>query len=453
MTRPNIIFYFTDQQRWDTVGAYGQPLDITPTLDKLAEDGVVFEEAYSSQPVCGPCRSIFQTGLYPTETGCFRNNIALPEGVKTIADYFNENDYDTAYIGKWHLASDGELEEEPTIDYTTSAIPPERRGGYKGFWRASDVLEFTSHGYDGYVFDENMNKCEFKGYRVDCITDFALEYLDQYQGDKPFFMTISHIEPHHQNDHHCYEGPNGSKVRFKDFVLPTDLAELKGNAAEMYPDYLGCCRSLDDNLARLIEKLKEKGLYDNTIIVFASDHGSHFMTRNTDENLNGYDDYKRSCHSSALHVPLVIAGGAFKGGKRVKDLVSTASLPKTFLAMAGIDVGEAMIGENLQDVLENNCPNRVNEVFAQISESRVGRCIRTEKYLYSVFAPNKHGGVHASSDVYQEDFLYDLEKDPYELNNLVRDPAYEQVRIELREKLCEHMVKAKEARPTILPAA
>ncbi|XYU82127.1 sulfatase-like hydrolase/transferase [Pasteurella multocida] len=90
MTRPNIIFYFTDQQRWDTVGAYGQPLDITPTLDKLAEDGVVFEEAYSSQPVCGPCRSIFQTGLYPTETGCFRNNIALPEGVKTIADYFNE---------------------------------------------------------------------------------------------------------------------------------------------------------------------------------------------------------------------------------------------------------------------------------------------------------------------------------------------------------------------------
>lgn len=452
MTKPNIIFYFTDQQRWDTVGAYGQPLDITPTLDHLAQEGVLFEEAYSSQPVCGPCRSIFQTGLYPTQTGCFRNNIALPQDIKTLADYFNENEYDTAYIGKWHLASDGELEEEPTIDYTTSAIPPERRGGYKGFWRASDVLEFTSHGYDGYVFDENMNKCEFKGYRVDCITDFALEYLDQYQGDKPFFMTISHIEPHHQNDRHCYEGPEGSKLRFKAFQLPKDLEELGGNAAEMYPDYLGCCRSLDDNLARLIEKLKEKGLYENTIIVFASDHGSHFMTRNTDENLQGYDDYKRSCHSSALHVPLVIAGGAFKGGKRIKALVSTASLPKTFLAMAGVDVGDAMIGENLQDVVENNTPNRINEVFAQISESRVGRCIRTEKYLYSVFAPNKHGGQHADSDLYQEDFLYDLEKDPHELNNLVRDPDYEQVRVELREKLCQHMEKAQEKRPTILPA-
>ncbi|MDH2926695.1 sulfatase-like hydrolase/transferase [Lonepinella koalarum] len=452
MSRPNILFYFTDQQRWDTVGVYGQPLDITPTLDKLAEDGVVFEQAYSSQPVCGPCRSIFQSGLYPTQTGCFRNNVALPLNIKTLADYFTEDGYDTAYVGKWHLASDGELEKEPEIDYTVTAIPPERRGGYKGFWRAADVLEFTSHGYDGFVFDENMNKCEFKGYRVDCITDYALEYLDQYNGEKPFFMTISHIEPHHQNDRHCYEGPDGSKVRFKHFQLPHDLDVLKGNAAEMYPDYLGCCRRLDDNLARVIEKLKEKGLYDNTIIIFASDHGSHFMTRNRDENLNGYDDYKRSCHSSAMHVPLVITGGAYKGGKRIKDLVSTASLPKTFLAMAGIDVGDKMIGENLQNVVEHKDPNRLNEVFAQISESRVGRCIRTEKYLYSVFAPNKNGGEYAASDVYQEDFLYDLEKDPYELTNLVKDPNYETARIELREKLCQHLAIAKESRPTILPA-
>lgn len=363
MNRPNIVFYFTDQQRWDTVGAYGQPLNITPTLDKLAEEGVLFEEAFSSQPVCGPCRSIFQSGLYPTETGCFRNNVALPLNIKTIADYFTENGYDTAYIGKWHLASDGELESEPTIDYTVTAIPPKRRGGYKGFWRAADVFEFTSHGYDGFVFDENINKCEFKGYRVDRITDYALEYLDQYQGDKPFLMTISHIEPHHQNDRKCYEGPDGSKVRFKNYQLPHDLAVLKGNDDEMYPDYLGCCRSLDDKLARLIDKLKEKGVYDNTIIVFASDHGSHFMTRNRDANLNGYDDYKRSCHSSACHVPLVIAGSKYVGGKRIKEPVSTASLPKTFLAMAGIDVGDKMIGEDLYKVVENPNSDRLNEVF------------------------------------------------------------------------------------------
>lgn len=89
-----------------------------------------------------------------------------------------------------------------------------------GYWRAADVLEFTSHGYDGYVFDENNNRIDFKGYRADCINQFALDYLDQYTGEKPFFMTVSQIEPHHQNDHNHYEGPNGSKQRFADFVLP-----------------------------------------------------------------------------------------------------------------------------------------------------------------------------------------------------------------------------------------
>src|SRR5699024_1857149 len=223
--------------------------------------------------------------------------------------------------------------------------------------------------------DENMQKREFKGYRADCITDFALEFLDGYNGEKPFFMTISHIEPHHQNDRNCYEGPKGSKERFKDYELPGDLEALGGDAREMYPDYLGCCKSLDDNLGRLVKKLKEKNLYENTILVYASDHGSHFRTRNQDKHLRGGDDYKRSCHSACLKVPLVIAGPGYSRGRRVKDLVSTASLPKTMLAMAGIYVGDQMIGEDLKDVADGNTQGRVNRVFAQISESRVGRCI------------------------------------------------------------------------------
>lgn len=453
MKKPNIIFYFPDQQRWDTVGAYGQKLEITPNLDKLAQEGVLFEHAYTAQPVCGPCRSIFQTGKYPTQTGCFINNIALPKDVKTIADYFNENSYQTSYIGKWHLASEGGEQMDLAHDYTTSAIPLERRGGYNGFWRGSDVLEFTSHGYDGYVFDENMNKCEFKGYRVNCVTDFALEYLDDYNNEEPFFMTISHIEPHHQNDRKHYEGPDGSKTRFKDFELPGDLKALGGgNAVEEYPDYLGSCRSLDDNLGRLIDKLKEKGIYDNTIIIYSSDHGSHFKTRNNDKNLMGGDDYKRSCHSSSLRVPLIISGPGFRGGKRIEDLVSTASLPKTILAMAGIDVGEAMIGEDLKSVADGKTKNRANEVFAQISESRVGRCVRTDKYLYSVYAPDKNGFKYSKSDLYEDDFLYDLEKDPFELNNLVKDENYKEIREQMKEKLISHMVLAGENAPEITKA-
>lgn len=445
----NIIFYFTDQQRWDTCGCYGQPLDITPNLDRLAGEGVKFENAFSPQPVCGPCRALFQTGKYPTETGCFRNNIMLPKGVKTLGEYIEEAGYETAYIGKWHLASDGELEQKPTIDYTISAIPQALRGGYTGFWRTADVLEFTSHGYDGYVFDENNNRIDFKGYRADCINDFALEYLDQYDGKKPFFMTISQIEPHHQNDHNHYEGPKGSKEKYANFVLPEDLKALGGNAAEEYPDYLGQCASLDENLGRLVAKLKEKGLYENTVILFAADHGSHFKTRNTDSHLNGYDDYKRSCHDGCLHVPLVIAGGPFQGGRSVEDIVSTASLPKTILALAGVDVGDKMIGENLADVAAHRLPDRVNEAFAQISESRLGRCIRTPEFTYSVYAPGVNGGAAAASDIYADDFLYDMQADPWQLHNVVADPAYAQVKAFLRTRLLDWIEKAEGAHPTI----
>ena len=445
----NIIFYFTDQQRWDTCGCFGQPLDITPNLDALAREGVKFDNAFSPQPVCGPCRALFQTGKWPTETGCFRNNIMLPAGVKTLGSYIEEAGYETAYIGKWHLASDGELEKPPTIDHTVTAIPRELRGGYTGFWRAADVLEFTSHGYDGFVFDEHDQRVDFKGYRADCINDMALEFLDGYTGEKPFFMTISQIEPHHQNDRKHYEGPEGSKERFKNFILPEDLKALGGNAAEEYPDYLGQCASLDENLGRLVAKLKEKGLYENTVILFASDHGSHFLTRNRDDHLNGYDDYKRSCHDACLHVPLVIAGGPYRGGRAVEELVSTASLPKTILALAGVDVGDAMIGENLLDVVEKKADNRPNEIFAQISESRVGRCIRTARYTYSVYAPGVNGGAAAASDRYADDFLYDMEHDPHQLDNVVADPAYAQVKAELRKRLLDWIWQAEGARPVI----
>jgi uncharacterized sulfatase len=310
-------------------------------------------------------------------------------------------------------------------------------------------LEFTSHGYDGYVFDENNNRIDFKGYRADCITDLALDFFDERDTEKPFFMTISHIEPHHQNDRKHYEGPEGSKEKFKDYILPEDLKALKGDAEIEYPDYLGACENLDKNLGKLVEKLKEKNLYDNTIIIFASDHGSHFKTRNRDSHLNGYDDYKRSCHDACLRVPLVIAGGPYKGGVAVEELVSTESLPKTILAIAGVDVGDAMIGENLLNVVEKKDKERPNQIFAQISESRVGRCVRTPRYTYSVYAPGVNGGEAASSDVYADDFLYDMEKDPYQLNNVVDNADYADVKADMRKRLLDWIEKAEGKRPVI----
>ena len=201
---------------------------------------------------------------------------------------------------------------------------------------------------------------------------------------------------------------------------------------------------------KVADRLKKEGLYENTVIIFGADHGSHFKTRNRDGHLNGYDDYKRSGHDAALRVPLVIAGGPFKGGKVEAQIVSTASLPKTILALAGVDVGDKMIGENLADVVAGNTPNRVNEAFAQISESRCGRCIRTPDFLYAVYAPGVNGGEAAAADVYADDYLYDLRVDPVQLNNVVADPAYAEAKAMLRGRLLDWIKRAEGAEPTIV---
>ena len=426
--KPNIIFYFSDQQRWDTLNE-----TLMPNVWELGEEGLLFENSYTCQPVCGPARACLQTGQYATENQCYWNGIALEEDVKTMADYFNENGYDTAYIGKWHLASDRYPGKGVHCEKT--AVPKGRQGNYK-YWRAADILEFTSHGYDGYVFDEDGNKIDFKGYRADCINDFALEYINNHDDDKPFFMFISQLEPHHQNDHGHFEGPKEMVKNYRDYPLPEDLTFLKGNYKEEYPDYLAAIHSLDKNVGRLVDTLKEKGIYENTIIVYTSDHGCHFKTRNM--------EYKRSCHDSSIHTPLVFGGGAVNKGENVESLVSLIDIPPTLLSLAGIPIPESYSG-NILPVNRNDTPER-DCVFVQISESQIGRAVRTKDFKYSVRAIGS-GMMKHSSSVYFDDFLYDLRNDPHEKNNLVNNKIYKDVIKEMRELLSREMVKVGEQKP------
>lgn len=429
----NIIFYFSDQQRWDTVNE-----ELTPNLMKLADEGVLFENSFTCQPVCGPARSCLQSGVYPTETGCYTNAIALPRDITPLAEYFNNAGYQTAYIGKWHLGSD----KFPGVGVhcESTAIPKDRQGKYQ-YWRAADCLEFTSHGYDGYIFDESGNKIDFKGYRADRINDFALEYLEKKRDpNKPFFMFVSQLEPHQQNDRNCFEGYKETIEKYRDYPLPDDLTFLKGNYKEMYPDYISAINRLDYNVGRLVEKLKELGIYDDTIIIYTSDHGCHFKTRNL--------EYKRSCHESSTHTPLIIKGGGFEGGKRDDRLVSLIDMPPTMLSMAGIDIPDYYKGVDLTD----NSLERRKCVFMQISESQCGRAVRTDRFKYSVRDIKPSGYLHMNSRVYFEDYLYDLKKDPNEKVNLIKNPKYAHVRQELKYLLIEEMQKAGEEIPVIFPA-
>ncbi|MDD6620430.1 MAG: sulfatase-like hydrolase/transferase [Eubacteriales bacterium] len=436
MKQKNIIFYFSDQQRWDTINE-----EVTPNLCKLAQEGVKFENNFTCQPVCGPARACIQTGVYATQCGCYYNGIPLPNDITPLAHYFNEAGYETAYIGKWHLASD----RLPGIGLhcEKTAVPKEKQGEYQ-YWRAADVLEFTSHGYDGYVFDGDGNKIDFKGYRADCINDFALEYLEKNRNkDKPFFMFISQLEPHHQNDHHCYEGYKETVDKYKDYPLPDDLTFLKGDYEKCYPDYISAINRLDYNVGRLVDKLKELGIYDDTIIIYTSDHGSHFKTRNP--------EYKRSCHESATHTPLIIKGGGFEGGKNETRLSSLIDMPPTLLSMAGIPIPPTYMGVDLTKQI-NNPDEKRDCVFMQISESQCGRAIRTDRFKYAVRSIGITGYVHHTAKPYFEDYLYDLEKDPIEKHNLIKDPKYAKVREELKYMLIKQMTNAQEEAPVILPA-
>lgn len=431
----NIIFYFSDQQRWDTVNE-----EVTPNLMKLADEGVLFENSFTCQPVCGPARSCLQSGMYATETGCYTNGIALPQDITPLAEYFNRAGYQTAYIGKWHLGSD----KYPGIGVhcEKTAIPKDRQGKYQ-YWRAADCLEFTSHGYDGYVFDGDGNKIDFTGYRADCINDFALEFLDKREKDKPFFLFVSQLEPHQQNDRNCFEGYKETIEKYKDYPLPDDLTFLKGDYKEMYPDYISAINRLDYNVGKLVAKLKQQGIYEDTIIIYTSDHGCHFKTRNM--------EYKRSCHESSIHTPLIIKGGGFEGGKRDNRLVSLIDLPPTMLSMAGIKTPPNYKGYDLTK--ETDDPEtRRKCVFMQISESQCGRAVRTDRFMYSVKDLNPTGYLHENSKVYFEDYLYDLKKDPIEKHNLVKDPKYAHVRRELKYLLLEEIRKAGEEAPVIFPA-
>lgn len=443
MRAPNILFLFSDQQRWDTCGCYGQRLDVTPNLDRMAREGIRFENAFTCQPVCGPARACLQTGKYATEVGCHTNHRMLPRNEKTIAHCLAQHGYDTCYIGKWHLASCGP--RGGVDDFREKAIPPERRGGYKDFWLASDVLEYTSHSYDGHMFDADGNRREFPEgrYRVDAQTDWVVEYLQTRKKRPPFFLFVSYIEPHHQNDHGHYEGPRGSKEKFGNFVVPGDLAGANGDWKAEYPDYLGCISSLDQNAGRIHNELTRLGLAESTLLVYTSDHVSHFRTRNS--------EYKRSCHDGCIHIPLIVYGPGLTGGKVITDLVSLIDLPPTLLTAAGITPPKHMRGRPIQELVAGNAVNWPEEVFLQISESHCGRAIRTRKWKYSVRAPDKTGG-DPSSDMYVEDFLYDLEYDPHERKNLVAIPDFQHVREKLVMTLKQRMREAGEKEPKILPS-
>jgi uncharacterized sulfatase len=424
---------------------YGQALPVTPVLDALADDGVVFDEAFTVQPVCGPSRAALQTGVWPTTLGCWRNGLALPSGVDTLADHLGALGYQTGYIGKWHLASDRGPRLPADRDeqrFEKRPVPVARRGGYRDVWVGADALELTSGPFGGQVFDEHDEPVELNGYRVDALTDVAIDRLDRFDVERPFLMFVSFLEPHHQNNRFRTIGPKGWAKRFRAFEVPGDLAGWRGDWRWNYAEYLACCASIDANLGRLIEAVRRRDPHDNTLVVYASDHGNHFRTRNL--------EYKRSGHDASIRIPLVVAGPGFAGGRRSDALVTNLDLVPTLVAAAGGPPPD-VDGVALQRQLDHPTEQR-DDVLVQISESHIGRALRTRTHTISVRASTRNpfaGHLRPDATRYRVTHLYDNEADPFQHANLARDPEYADLRGRLAATLADRIEAIEGARPTI----
>lgn len=432
--KPNIVLIISDQFRGDCLGSLGQnPMGLTPNLDAMARRGVVFRSAIANQPVCAPARASIFTGQYPSTHGVWKNGIALPPDAGTVAKELRGAGYSANYIGKWHLAPGG----------VTGPVAPEYRGGFLNLWEASNTLEFTSHPYEGDLFDGDGKPLHFSGeYRTDFMTARAREFLKRAKS--PFFLVLSYLEVHHQNDIDAFVPPKEYAGRYKNPFVPLDLRSLPGSWPSQLGDYFACVAKMDETVGTILASLKENGMDHNTIVAFLSDHGCHFKTRNT--------EYKRSPHESSIHIPLILQGPGFDRSLEISELVSQVDIAPTFLDAVGLRVPATMQGRSFLPLLDRHSAGWRNEVYFEMSEFITGRGLRTPQWTYAVAAPKRPGWKAVpASDEYVEYMMYDLAADPYQHVNLAGRAEVQQVSEVLRRRLLDRIVEAGDKRPGIEP--
>ncbi len=419
--RPNILVFFTDQQRADTLGIGGCKLGLTPHLDRYARRGTFFKNAVTPQPVCGPARSCLQTGQFATTTGVWGNGGGLKSDSPKLAQLLADSGYRTAYMGKWHLSTEGD-----------GPVPAGQRAGYQD-WLAANCVELTSGPYSAVLWDEQNREVHLPGYRVDALTDAMIRYLQaRAQDPAPFLLISSFLEPHHQNTDDSHPAPNGYADLYADAAMPADLRALGGNAHQQWAGYCGMIKRLDEALGRTMDALESLHLAENTIVIFLSDHGSHFRTRTA--------EYKRSPHEASIRVPFALWGPKWNGGGERHELVSLVDLMPTLLECAGVGIPAEVQGRSLLPLCRNENINWPESALIQFGDGGLapGRALRTHRWKYAVTAPQEYKN-RGTSPIYDESHLYDLRADPHEMCNLFQHPSHREVRRHLQTLLLEKM--------------
>lgn len=418
--KPNVIYILTDQWRADAFGFAGNPVVQTPELDRFAGEGIRFDNVVSVLPVCTPHRASLLTGRYPTTTGMFLNDIYLPSEELCMAEIFKQAGYSTAYLGKWHLDGHGRLNN----------VEPERRQGFD-YWKALEC----SHEYNKMPYYENDDP-EMKmwpGYSPFALSKDAQQYVtDHVDDDQPFLLFVSIGTPHfpHQSAPKEYKAlyPD-NKLEFSPNVKISEknrnklFRELRG--------YYAHCTATDKAIGELLAKLKEVGIYDNSIIVFTSDHGE-MMGSHGQRAMS-----KQASFKEAALVPFIIRHPEGPKGAVAEAAFTTPDILPTLLALCGISIPETIEGYDLSAIMKdpslrtgraalymNPCP------FAKEAALKEYRAVRTAAYTY----------VEALEE---SPVLFDNKTDPYQLNNLVG--TLPEVESDMKKKLDAELARIGDA--------
>jgi arylsulfatase A-like enzyme len=408
---PNVLIIMPDQMRGQAMGCMGDPDVKTPHLDRLASQGILFTQMFANTPVCSPARATILTGKYPHKHGMICNDLRLRESEVTLAEILKGHGYRTGFIGKWHLDGGKRL---------PGFIPPgERRQGFD-FWAANecDHSHFKNH-----YFRDDPEPIVMNDYETRVWTDLAIEFVSANR-DAPFFLEIAMGPPHNP-----YKAPD----RFATMYDPQKLtmrANWEGAGAltsrEDIAQYYGMISDVDEQVGRLLAKLDELGIADNTIILFTSDHGDMLGSHKA--------ILKRKPWEESIRIPGILRHPAkIAAGQTLDVLFSHVDIAPTLLGLCGFNAPGDMQGENLAPRLLNQTESEPESIFFQIFvENKADdipapwRGVRTKTHLYARFEAEPW-------------VLYDLRSDPYELHNREGDPKFEPVRAEMENRLSEFM--------------
>lgn len=452
--RPNILWYCTDQQRFDTIGALGNPHVLTPAIDALVKGGTAFTHTYCQSPVCTPSRSSFMTGLYPTRAHNTRNGNETFDGhPPLISKMVAEAGYHCGLIGKFHLQSSGKR-TEPRLDdgfsfWKFSHAP--RDDWEEGHDYADWVKE---NGGDLNAMRESEENVPTEFHQTTWATERALEFFAEAEKiGKPWMLNINPYDPHppfvppkEYADKFDPETMPGPHFQESDFAAQAKLAPVDFQTEALSPGerkakkiqalYYAMIALIDDQLARIIEHLDQTGQRENTVIIFTSDHG---------ESLGDHGLLLKGCrfYEGLVRVPLIFnCPGTVAAGVQSNALVELLDMSATILDFAGIDRPDYFQGSSLRPILSGDAApdlhrlsvrseyfDALDEVFCKGNQS-FATMYRTRRYKLVVYHRDNLGE------------LFDLDNDPFEFENLWDAPSAEKVKNQLiLESFNDHVMK------------